>query len=72
MGAVRTRHEVIGVRSRYFCDHCGDGELFHTGEVLTVYPPLYPHRCDNCGKDSSLDRPYPYEHFELVDPHPKQ
>lgn len=46
---------------------CG-GVMRPTGQVLTVYPPRYPHRCQEC--ESVTDDPtaaYPYITYVTVD-----
>lgn len=33
----------------YVCDECGRGEMVGTGLTKTVDPPLFEHKCNNCG-----------------------
>lgn len=46
---------------KYFCDEekC-KGVVVFTGEVLTSYPPIYIHKCEDCGKQYKLRISYPY------------
>ena len=49
----------------YQCDECGKGWMRATGVMLTVDPPLYPHRCTDCGHEQNMDICYPHiEHRE--------
>lgn len=57
------RHEPIQpIRVRRICE-CGD-EMLHTGEVLTMNPPRYVHKCAGCGELESLDGSYPHIAWE--------
>ena len=50
----------------YVCDECGEGKMLQEGEsVLAIYPPLYPHKCTNCGCIMNFYVKYPYvEYFD--------
>lgn len=55
------------VRVEWFCE-CG-GTMAFEGNVLTSYPPQYPHKCGACGKGATSDKVYPcVEHEALVLP----
>ena len=41
------------------CD-CG-GEMESTGLMLSVDPPLYPHRCSECNATENFKQAYPYQ-----------
>lgn len=45
------------VAYRYTCDECGS-EMKATGEMLTSYPPQWPHGCEN-GHTVNLRQRYP-------------
>ena len=55
---------VTTVRVDWVCD-CG-GKMRPTGICYSSDPPLYPHRCEACGKESAArDVVYPrFEHRE--------
>ena len=38
------------------CSECKVGELLHTHISLTVDPPLYPHKCNQCDHTENLNR----------------
>jgi len=52
---------------RYICDddEC-NGIVVFSGVVLTMYPPLYVHKCENCGKSYNLRNQYPYMTYKEV------
>lgn len=56
-----TAEAMHAVQVDYRCDWCRKGHMRPTGVMLTVNPPLFPHRCDNdqCLKVENLDRTYP-------------
>lgn len=54
------------VKVDYVCDACNTGHMRSTGEHLTSNPPIYPHRCDNCGEFKSFNRCYPYITYKEV------
>lgn len=46
------------------CDECGEGLMEpHGNIVLSVDPPLYPHKCNNCGHVENYRVGYPYTRF---------
>ena len=47
------------------CD-CG-GEMIRTNTVLTMYPALYPHKCDKCDVVENKSIVYPYIEHEYLD-----
>lgn len=43
------------------CDKCGNGLMkSHKNIAFTVYPPQYPHVCENCGHTENYPFSYPY------------
>lgn len=50
----------VGVK--YICEFCGEGEMKHipSSEVKLNIPPLFNHKCTNCGKIMMLPKMYPY------------
>lgn len=49
----------------YQCDECGDGKMLPTGNIFTSYPPLYEHKCNNCGFITNFRVQYPHvEYFD--------
>lgn len=50
------------------CPECKIGlmNLVENDAVLTTYPPLYLHKCGNCGYERHFARQYPYYRYELV------
>lgn len=51
---------VQTVRVDYVCDKCREGVMRPLNIMLTVYPPLYPHRCTHCDAEKTLWETYPY------------
>lgn len=55
--------EVRMFEVRYTCDGASkpgcEGMMAPTGEMLTVNPPLFKHRCIKCGDVKFLPRNYP-------------
>lgn len=67
---METRKEVRTIQVDYRCPKCNRGFLRPTGNVLTVYPPRYPHKCNNpeCDYGETFsDKAYPYIDYEAVD-----
>lgn len=54
--------KVVPFMIRLFCN-CG-GKMIPEGIVLTVYPPLYPHKCERCGLTENTHNRYPYMSYE--------
>lgn len=51
------------------CDKCGVGRMERCGNiVLTSEPPLYPHKCNNCGHEEAYTVIYPYQYIEYEIP----
>jgi hypothetical protein len=44
---------------RVYCDQC-DIELYSTGMAYATYPPHYPYRCSQCGKEYVFGERYPW------------
>jgi len=58
--------EYYGVA--YVCDDCGDGYMIREGNImLTMNPPLFPHRCTTCGATKNLEEGYPTVRFRTVE-----
>jgi hypothetical protein len=54
---------VIKVHAR--CTECPEGgEYISSGSTLDCNPPLYGHKCDNCGHTCVFPKAYP--HIEYV------
>lgn len=42
------------------CDECGKGTMRpHGDDILSTYPPQYPHKCDKCGCEKTYHTYYP-------------
>lgn len=67
MPEVEHRAEAVAVS--WACD-CG-GQMKATGIMLTVDPPLYPHKCTLCGAVENLDERYPTIRW-LIDDEPDE
>ncbi len=73
------RKQVIPVRVSYACDKCGGDVLPYAcdkcgGDVLpidmyvSIYPPRYPHDCQQCGERYTFTSLYPrIEYADAVD-----
>lgn len=40
--------------------NCGVGNMLPTGIMLCSNPPQYPHKCTECGLQSTFDTKYPF------------
>lgn len=56
---VEVKTRVITYKVRMVCDKCGNGFMRPTGDVLTVYPLQYPHKCSMCGRMDAYRETYP-------------
>jgi hypothetical protein len=55
----------------YFCDKCGTGLMEPYGKVVwDVHPPLFPHKCSNCGDVQGFTERYPTVRWRRGDPLP--
>ncbi len=52
------KRQVKAIREILICDFCGE-EMKFEGRVLTTFPPLYPHRCNSCGKSEIMKKVFP-------------
>ena len=44
------------------CDKCGNGLMERSGNMIFMSePPLYPHKCNNCGYEENYPICYPYQ-----------
>ena len=63
MAEVERSGEVVKIKGfkkvDYTCDSCKTGKMLPTGIALTCFPPLYQHKCDNCGEINSFLHTYP-------------
>jgi len=60
---MEIRTEVKTFRIDYLCPKCKTGHLRHSGTVLTINPPEYPHNCNNIKCDYAENfsgKSYPY------------
>ena len=66
---MEVRKEVKPIRIDYLCPRCKTGYLRPSGTVLTTYPPMYPHTCNNeeCDYGETFtDKSYPYLIWEEI------
>lgn len=49
---------IVRDGARQLTGPCG-GELIFTNVTLTMNPPVYPHKCNRCGRTETLDQIYP-------------
>ena len=54
---AESKRLVRSYHTRYMCDECG-AEMKPTGVCYDMYPPLYPHKCEN-GHTANLSDIYP-------------
>ena len=53
--------EVKTFKIRMKCDKCGKGFMkLIGGTALCSNPPLYKHRCTECGHEEFYQKEYPY------------
>ena len=44
------------------CDKCENGLMERSGNMIFMSePPLYPHKCNNCGYEENYPICYPYQ-----------
>ncbi|OUO77937.1 hypothetical protein B5F53_12050 [Blautia sp. An249] len=48
------------------CDKCG-GLMKYIGGALMSDPPLYPHKCQNCGVVERFRYIYPYQRLVTIE-----
>lgn len=53
------RRRVEPVQVNYLCDECSN-PVEQSGTTLMCYPPLYLHRCKQCGREYQFRKQYPY------------
>ena len=59
--------EVKTVLVEYECDVCERGTMVRDGNiVITRGPPLYPHKCSNCGHKQNFETQYPTIRYRKV------
>lgn len=63
MAEVDSEEELVKIKGfktvNYICDSCKTGKMLPTGIALTSMPPLFQHKCDNCGEINSFIHTYP-------------
>lgn len=73
---METKKEVKTIQVDYTCDKCGIGKMRPSGNVLTTYPPQYPHFCNNpikCdGSNTFTGITYPYVDYVLIEEEKKE
>lgn len=50
------------------CDKCENGIMEPGTNILMSNPPLYPHKCDNCGYEQNYQVRYPYQRIVPIEP----
>lgn len=50
----------------YICDICGEGEMKQTGTMISVSPPEWGHRCNNCGCTHNMLDQYPTIRYKRI------
>lgn len=60
------RKEVKPILVQYHCDDCQEYEMVPTGIILTVNPPLYPHKCPGCGATRNFKEKYPKVEYKFI------
>lgn len=63
MGEIKKSVQPVYVR--YLCDKCG-GEMLPTGISTASMPPLYQHKCKDCGEIDSFRCTYPRIEYETT------
>jgi len=66
---METRKEVKTIEVDFSCPKCNKGFLRPTNVVLSIYPPSFPHVCNNneCGYNENFGVHYPYIEYISVD-----
>ncbi len=59
--------EVKVFRVKMKCNKCKEGDMVCGNTVLSLYPPLYSHKCNKCGNVENYKRKYPYTKYVPVD-----
>ena len=63
-----THQESTPIVNDHLCDSCGIGYMRPTGNVLTVYPPKFPHLCNHCGHSGVYNERYPNVKHDFTKP----
>jgi len=61
---MEQKREVKVYLVEYKCPSCDKGNLYPTGNVLTTYPPIYPHKCSKCDYMENFKFSYPTLQYE--------
>lgn len=64
---MEERQDVKLVRISFKCPKCKTGYLEPTGKVFTTYPPMFPHKCNNCEYQQTFNETYPRIVHEPLD-----
>jgi hypothetical protein len=59
-------YEVRTFGVDYICDKCERGVMNQTGKMFFVDPPLFVHKCSNCGDETGFTEQYPTVRFERL------
>lgn len=62
--------EVKTLLTHRKCSNCGEGLMERVGDtVYPTSPPIYPHKCNNCGSESGYTVEYPYIRYVPIEPY---
>lgn len=63
---MEEKTEVKTYKVDFKCPNCNIGYLRNNGTVLTTYPPIYPHNCNNsnCNYAENFKITYPYYEYK--------
>jgi hypothetical protein len=66
---METISEIKTFQIDYSCPKCEKGFLRPTGQVLSSYPPQYPHSCNNinCDYTEVFYKSYPHIVYQPTD-----
>jgi hypothetical protein len=60
------RVDVKPVKVKMLCENCTMRYMKPTGLMKPMHPPLFTHRCENCGYEKDFKQKYPYiEYVEI-------
>lgn len=62
---LETAKRIYPYRIERKCGETCDGHMRPVGMMLTIDPPLFPHRCNKCGRQENFQTNYP--HIEYRD-----
>jgi len=66
---AEVKQDVKMVKVDFSCPECESGYLRPSGTVLTTYPPMFPHMCDNpqCNYGQTFNHNYPIITHEPIE-----